>query len=205
QVSGPARLGFGSADPGDAAYEQAVHGGSQPGNGSTQRLGVGQAKQQVQAATRPHDPGAQDGALQSRIVSQDDRRKHAGNDQAGGRTAQPGHERSDDQTDGPQPAGKRPRDSSGGDRPAGPLLPVDLGGEHIVQGHARGVEDHRGDRQRGPSPSFAQRPSPEQPAGQAIRRGGQNIGQTDQLQERNQGRGHRVSGSTSWPASAEPG
>ena len=64
---------------------------------------------------------------------------------------------------------------------AGPFDLVDLEVEHVVEHDSRRVEHHRGGQQGKPFSGSLERPLHEQPAGQAIGRGGDDVRQPDQL------------------------
>ena len=75
---------------------------------------------------------------------------------------------------------------------AGPFGSIDLEVEHVVERGPRGVEHHRRRDQRQPAPGLGERAGHEQPAGQAVGRGGHDVGQPDQLQVGRDRLGHRA-------------
>ena len=100
-------------------------------------------------AAGPHERGAEDGVLHPAVISQDAprraRRPRSGwTDEPLGQRQHAGRRQ---QAHAPEPGRERPIETrpEGSGRP-GRSSAVDLDVEHVVEGRARRVEDHRGDR-----------------------------------------------------------
>ena len=173
---------LGAADHGDPGDEQPIGGRRRPGDRPAQLRGVRHPQQQVEPAAGAHEDGAEGRVLHPGVVGQDAGGEDDGHDRRDDRTAGQGQRRAEQQPQAAQPGGRPDGNPPGGQGAARPLGAVDLEVEHVVEGRARGVEHHRRRDQRQPAPRLGQRAADEQPARQAVRRGGQDVRQPDQLQ-----------------------